>query len=1040
MFKEFSDKITKVALTSLMFCASAYAGSSSGGEEFLSTTEAVPPNVLFVVDRSSNMASSCPAASNTATAYSCFDTVISVISAMTQHYDWARYGLVTTSDNSHSSRQEQWENQRVIPLGSPFSEFSSAITSISTHSTTTNDLTEAISNAYSLYLRLGATADDTDDDGDGFTEDWTEAPIEYSCQDTHIIVFTANPPSNDENPTTIATYNMNVPFPTYTDINCNSSGITTTYTTSDQQCYYDQASLYLYNFDARSSLTNTQNVIVHTIGINTSSNTVADSLYDNASDLIGGAGAYTSTDGSFSAMLSATMSVISSALSGTYSRSTPMVSADGNYLIFSYYEMDSSNPLAEGHVRGYEIDNDPTSSTYGQVKYDGPTAFGGALWDGGTLLVSRPVTASEYNEEDRDGFGKRDIYTFYEAGVSLLPTESNTHRRQGFDRGFATYIGADTTALGNILDTTDTTYDLNEDGSVNASDLQTLIDFARGLPTSVYPYLDTVRGNWKLGDAPNAVPVVAQTDEDLYTLDPSYRRFLDELESAGYPDIVLSPANDGMLHAFALEEDSASGTVIGEELWAWIPGYLLYRSHDATWAGRLIDQMLYGRTFLFDGTPVVEDVWIDSDGDGSKDCTSVPSNCEWRRVVVVAQGKGGPVTMALDITDTSAPTFLWEQLDESDSTAIGYTTSRPVVGNVYDSSDISDPVDRYVVFWGSGRSVPNGINSTYYKSTEGNVYMWAIGDDYHGTMSVGYQDDNSTGSPRGDNNHPEASTYTTSLNLDSDSEYEYAYISAALAAVDVDSDGDVDTLYFPITTAYRPTSEGGSGLSQITDPGSSWMYKACINPSNPEDLTWAEFYDPVDDGALITRPEVYYSATTSWHSDGQLGIYWGTGTPYDRESVRRGYFFAVKDNAPMSCTTFTATPITDCGANGVYQLSPGEGLTADPTAYAGVVYFSTWTPASNRCNGGTGKLYGIRFDDCTPGIDTDGDGTADTSDSAAISSSGNYISGITVTDSGSIIYGTSGVTTDGSSSAVGSIDSATNPFLGTATVSWMEVF
>ena len=126
---------------------------------------------------------------------------------------------------------------------------------------------------------------------------------------------------------------------------------------------------------------------------------------------------YSSTDGTYSSLLTATMGIISSALSGTYSRSTPIVSADGNYLIYSYYELDPSNPLAEGHVRGSEIDNDPSSATYGQVLYNGSTDFGGALWDGGTLLVSRPVTASEYNEEDRDGFGKRDIYTFFEGGA-----------------------------------------------------------------------------------------------------------------------------------------------------------------------------------------------------------------------------------------------------------------------------------------------------------------------------------------------------------------------------------------------------------------------------------------------------------------------------------------------------------------------------------------------------------------------------------------------------------------------------------------------
>ena len=42
-----------------------------GGEEFLSTTEAVPPNVLFVVERSSAIAP-CESTSSA----SCFDTAI----------------------------------------------------------------------------------------------------------------------------------------------------------------------------------------------------------------------------------------------------------------------------------------------------------------------------------------------------------------------------------------------------------------------------------------------------------------------------------------------------------------------------------------------------------------------------------------------------------------------------------------------------------------------------------------------------------------------------------------------------------------------------------------------------------------------------------------------------------------------------------------------------------------------------------------------------------------------------------------------------
>ena len=60
------------AFTLASMISLGHAASSSGGEEFLSTTEAVPPNVLFIVERSSAMATPCESTSST----SCFDTAI----------------------------------------------------------------------------------------------------------------------------------------------------------------------------------------------------------------------------------------------------------------------------------------------------------------------------------------------------------------------------------------------------------------------------------------------------------------------------------------------------------------------------------------------------------------------------------------------------------------------------------------------------------------------------------------------------------------------------------------------------------------------------------------------------------------------------------------------------------------------------------------------------------------------------------------------------------------------------------------------------
>jgi len=456
--------------------------------------------------------------------------------------------------------------------------------------------------------------------------------------------------------------------------------------------------------------------------------------------------------------------------------------------------------------------------------------------------------------------------------------------------------------------------------------------------------------------------------------------------------------------------------------------------------------MWYGRTFLFDGSPVVEDVWIDADADGSK----ATDGSEWHRVVVVQQGMGGPVTLALDITDPSAPEFLWEQTNEVDTTATGMTTGRPVVFNVYDATIPTRAHDQWVAMWGGGRAVgfTGDSGNNYWRSTEANLYMWNMGDDWRGTESVGY----SNAGDNIDDAFPDLASHRAALGKpgtgigrgdvnenDTPNRLEYAYISAALAAVDTDGDGDGDVVYFPVTTAYRPGDEGGGGPSDAESPGSSWVYKAILDSSDPDDLTWCEFYDPYygTDGSngVSVRPEVYYAATTSWLRDGGLGVYWGTGTPYDRSSGGRGYFFAMKDSEPLDCAS-RAEPIPCNGHDGFYPLDSGESLTADPVVYAGVIYFSTYTPNADRCEMGTGRVYGIRFDDCSPGLDTDGDGEATSADGPYVETEG-YVSGVAVTAYGTVLYGTADPSAEGS---VETLRTATDPFMGTATVAWMEIY
>jgi len=226
------------------------------------------------------------------------------------------------------------------------------------------------------------------------------------------------------------------------------------------------------------------------------------------------------------------------------------------------------------------------------------------------------------------------------------------------------------------------------------------------------------------------------------------------------------------------------------------------------------------------------------------------------------------------------------------------------------------------------------------------------------------------------------------------------------------------------------------------DPGDTWIWKAMIDlgagtEHQDLDIQWCPtaFFDPKDPAiaGLSERPPVYYAITTSWMRDSTLALYWGTGSPYERTTSDPGYFFAVKDPTPGSCSA--AVGIECDGEMGLYELGAGEGLTADPLVWGGIVFFSTYQPnTSDMCQLGTGRVYGLWYEDCSPALgDIDGDGVVDASTEVE-----GYPSQVAITDQGTVFVGTSD--TSGADAGIVAIGLSGNSLMGTQTIGWMEVF
>jgi type IV pilus assembly protein PilY1 len=622
-----------------------------------------------------------------------------------------------------------------------------------------------------------------------------------------------------------------------------------------------------YTQDHSTAYTGTQNVIVHTVGFGIGANEPAAAVTDLQTAATNGGGSYYSANNA-AQLEQALEDAIRQILAATFSFATPVVPTTGvGGIQRAYLAAFQSNPSARfwrGYLKAYNRDAD------GQIPVDATTKIpldSALAWDAGQKLS---VKSS----------GSRTIYTVA-GGV-----------RQNFTKGNGTITPA-------ML------------GVSTSADHDKIIDFTLGIDA----YDEDGDGNtteeraWKLGDIFHSTPalVAKPLQPSLDTTYSGSGQFKDS--KASRTAVLVAGANDGMLHGFR-ESD-------GEELWAFIPPDLLDNLKDLS--GTSGDHLYY-----MDSSPIVADVCLQSTTNGSGNCRSAS---DWRTIVVFGERRGGANYIALDITDTTNPLYLWSVTDSK----MGETWSEPVIGKVR----MSDGTARWVAFVGAGYDTPQ--NNTLGKA------FFAI--------------DLATGTKLWEYYNAPSST--------DDRQYMNFSLAANPTAVDLDSDGFIDHVFIGDVGGQTWKFDVSAPAAPSGWPVTNWtgkrLFAADLSQANPP--ATGEYYPN-----QAKYPAIALAYDTSWN----LWVYIGTGDRNHPNNTSSNRFYGFKDPGTMTngsalteSSLVDRTSATGTVTQGWYlRLASNEKVLATADVFAGAVLFTTFTPTTTvTCGsgGGTAKLYAVKM-------------------------------------------------------------------------------
>lgn len=420
------------------------------------------------------------------------------------------------------------------------------------------------------------------------------------------------------------------------------------------------------------------------------------------------------------------------------------------------------------------------------------------------------------------------------------------------------------------------------------------------------------------------------------------------------PDVtmIFFGANDGMLHAVRDTD--------GTEAWGFIPPNQLARLKS------MVESTSH--QYYVDSSPKM--YLYDVNGNGFIDLADGD-----KVILVSGERKGSSGYFALDVTSPEAPVFLW-RINRVDDLAFA-------------------PLNAVISQLGESWSEPRfGKVKTSDADTTGTP-VFVIGGGYSGTNATGKAVlviNVLTGQPVKIFENASAGTNISGMNYS---------IPSAVRTMDTDRNGFLDKIYVgdiggQVWRIGRFTDAAGLPLEfpaaneNINDWQGQKLFAAGCNESSCSDGS-----DNNGNGLIDEWRKFFYPPTVTLEVGFDLVLI-GSG---DRENPCHlntlDEMYSIRDDhsllpvsvpQPASWTRSDLTDVTNFAPldptkkGWLLSLASGEKVLAESTVFAGVLYFTTFTPNDDACvPGGAATIYGVQYLTGAAGVDFDEDGTLDRS-------------------------------------------------------------